>query len=134
MVTTWSDSHRKPMRLIESSSRPRSAVDPDNFVLSGTFQRLLGPDDDMPVRLYRVHFDPGGRTNWHRHDDVQLLLGLRGTCSVVDRSGRELVLGVGDLVMIDPDEEHWHGAAPNTHGEHLAINLGVTTIWLESSA
>ena len=122
------------MRLIESSSRSPSPVDPDNFVLSGTFQRLLGPDDDMPVRLYRVCFDPGGRTNWHRHDDFQLLLGLSGTCSVVDRSGHELALGAGDLVMIDPAEEHWHGAAPNTHGEHLVINLGVTTIWLESSA
>ncbi|GIT50856.1 MAG: hypothetical protein Ct9H300mP15_10690 [Gemmatimonadota bacterium] len=53
---------------------------------------------------------------------------------MVDRSGHELTLGVGDLAMIGPDEEHWHGAAPNTHGEHLAINLGLTTIWLESSA
>ena len=122
------------MRLIESASRPRSAVNPENFVLSGTFQRLLGPDDEMPVRLYRVRFDPGGRTNWHRHDDFQLLLGLSGTCSVVDRMGNKLALGVGDLVMIGPDEEHWHGAAPNTHGEHLAINLGATTTWLESSA
>ena len=88
----------------------------------------------MPVRLYRVYFDPGGRTNWHRHDDFQLLLGLSGTCSVVDRSGHELTLGVGDLAMIGAVEVLWLGAGPTSAGEHLAINLGLTTIWLESSA
>ena len=38
------------------------------------------------------------------------------------------------VVVIDPDEEHWHGAAPGTAGEHLAINAGAETTWLESSA
>jgi hypothetical protein len=39
------------------------------------------------------------------------------------------------VVVIDPDEEHWHGAAPGRAGEHLAINTGAETSWLvESSA
>ncbi len=45
-----------------------------------------------------------------------------------------LLLGPGDLVVIGPEEEHWHGAAPGTAGAHLAINLGTETRWLESSA
>jgi quercetin dioxygenase-like cupin family protein len=122
------------MRLIESTDRPASGADAKNFVLPATFQRLLGPEDDMSVRLYRVRFEEGGRTNWHRHDAPQLLLGLGGTCVVVDRGGAELTLSEGDLVVIDPDEEHWHGAAPGTYGEHLAINTGQATTWLESSA
>ena len=122
------------MRLIESASRPPGAVDPNNFVLPGTFQRLLAPADELPARLYRVRFDEGARTHWHRHDEVQLLFGLSGTCVVVDRDGDELTLRSGDVVVIDPGEEHWHGAAPDTHGEHLAINLGAETTWLESSA
>ena len=40
----------------------------------------------------------------------------------------------GGLVVIDPDEEHWHGAVPRTVGEHLAINAGVETSSLEPSA
>ena len=41
---------------------------------------------------------------------------------------------VGPRRPIDPDEEHWHGAAPWRAGEHLAINTGAETSWLESSA
>ena len=42
-------------------------------------------------------------------------------------------LSASDIVVIDPGEEHWHGAAPGTDGEHLAINAGSETTWLESS-
>jgi hypothetical protein len=37
------------------------------------------------------------------------------------------------VVVIEADDEHWHGAAPGGSGEHLAINLGGHTEWLESS-
>ena len=122
------------MRLIEQASRPPGGSDPKNFVLPATTQKILGPDDGRAVRLYRVAFEDGARTYWHAHDDVQLLYGLEGRCAVVDRDGAELVLGPGDLVVIEPEEEHWHGAAPGVRGVHLAINLGETTRWLEPSA
>lgn len=122
------------MRLIEQASRPPRSSDPANFVLPATTQKILGPDDGRAVRLYRVAFEEGARTYWHAHDDVQLLYGLEGRCVVVDRDGSELVIGPGDLVVVEPDEEHWHGAAPGGRGVHLAINLGETTRWLESSA
>ena len=118
------------MRAIAQSSRPPSPADPSNFVLPAQMQRLLGPDDDLPVRLYRVTFDEGARTHWHTHDDVQLLFGLRGRCVVANRDGDEALLKPGDVVAIDPGEEHWHGAAPGTDGEHLAINVGQSTTWL----
>jgi quercetin dioxygenase-like cupin family protein len=97
-------------------------------------QQLLGRADELPVRLYRVTFGERARTFWHTHDDVQVLFGLGGTCVVVDRAGNEQLLHPGDVVVIDPGEEHWHGAAPGTDGEHLAINAGAETTWLESSA
>ena len=122
------------MRLIEQASRPASPSDARTFVLPATTRRLLGPDDGEDVRLYRVDFEEGARTNWHAHDDAQLLYGLSGRCVVVDRAGTELLLGPGDLVVVDAGEEHWHGAAHGGPGAHLAINLGETTRWLESSA
>lgn len=97
-------------------------------------QRLVGRDDGESVRLYRVGFDQGARTNWHRHDDTQLLFGLSGRCVVVDRAGEALMLDPGDVVVIAAGEEHWHGAAPSSTGEHLAINVGDATTWLDSSA
>ncbi|MEM7414764.1 MAG: cupin domain-containing protein [Gemmatimonadota bacterium] len=121
------------MRRIVSEGLPHNPADPANFVLPATMQRLLGGEGGEDVRLYRVRFDEGARTNWHTHDRAQLLFGLSGRCVVVDRDGRELILDEGDVVVIDGGVEHWHGAAPGTAGEHLAINTGNATTWLESS-
>lgn len=123
------------MRLIEQETRPASPSDARTFVVPATTRKLFGPDDGEDVRLYRVDFDPGSRTNWHVHEDgAQLLYGLSGRCVVVDREGTELLLSPGDVVVVGAGEEHWHGAAPGGPGAHLAINLGETTRWLESSA
>ncbi len=122
------------MKRIDSGDVPHNPADRNNFVLPATMQRLLGRDEGQKVRLYRVSFDEGARTNWHRHDDAQLLFGLSGTCVVVDRAGTELLLAEGDVVVIEAGDEHWHGAAPGTAGAHLAINVGTETTWLESSA
>lgn len=37
----------------------------------------------------------------------------------------------GDALLIAPAEKHWHGAAPDAGGAHLAVNIAVTTEWLE---
>lgn len=122
------------MKRIEGAALPHNPADPNNFVLPATMQRLLGRDDGESVRLYRVTFEEGARTNWHTHNDSQLLFGLSGCCVVVDRVGNELLLEPGDVVVIEAGLEHWHGAAPGGAGAHLAINVGSETTWLESSA
>ena len=122
------------MKRIDGGVVPYADADPANFVLPARMQRLLGRDDEESVRLYRVSFDEGARTNWHTHDAAQLLFGLSGRCIVVDRAGATLELEPGDVVVIEPGEEHWHGAAPGGGGEHLAINTGSETTWLDSSS
>ncbi len=119
------------MLAVLAETRSHEPADPNNFTLPALMQRVLGREDGLPVRLYRVSFGVGARTHWHSHDGVQLLYGLAGACSVVDRAGNEIVIGPGDLAIVEPDEEHWHGAAPDAKGEHLAINLGAETTWLE---
>jgi len=121
------------MRLISATDRAHGSADPSNFHMSALMQRMVGAEDDAGVRLYRVSFSEGARTHWHRHDAPQLLFGLSGRCLVVNRGGAEVLLGPGDVVVIEPGEEHWHGAAPGTEGEHLAVNLGQTTTWLDPS-
>ncbi len=121
------------MKAIDGASLPRNRADENTFVLPAFVQKLLGRDDELPIRIYRVTFGEGSRMNWHRHDDIQILFGLSGTCVVVNRDGTEVQLLPGDMVVVDPEEEHWHGAAPGGEGEHLAINLGSDTTWLEPS-
>jgi quercetin dioxygenase-like cupin family protein len=121
------------MKHVDATTRALEPADPDTFVLPATLQRLLGRADGEAVRLYRVSFQEGARTFWHTHDDIQVLYGLTGRCVVANRQGVVTVLEAGDVVVVAPDEEHWHGAAPGGPGEHLAINLGVHTEWLDSS-
>lgn len=118
------------MILIPAQSRPAGSADPANFVMPAQFQRLVAAEDQAGVRLYRVAFAAGSRTHWHTHDAPQLLFGLSGTCVVENRAGTSHRLGVGDVVVIQPGDEHWHGAAPGGKGEHLAINTGERTTWL----
>lgn len=119
------------MKHIPTSSRPARQADPDTFVLPATTQALIGRDDGLPLRMYRVEFDAGARMNWHRHDGPQLLLGLSGVCIVETRDGTRVTLREGDVVVVESDEEHWHGAPVDSGGAHLAVNLGEETAWLE---
>jgi quercetin dioxygenase-like cupin family protein len=40
-------------------------------------------------------------------------------------------MAAGDAVTIEPNEKHWHGAAPGTRMAHFAVNLNLSTEWLE---
>ncbi len=78
-----------------------------------------------------MSFEPGGRTNWHRHTGVQLLLIVEGEGRVQKDGEPVRVIRVGDSVSIAPGEKHWHGASPESAMTHVAINLAATTEWLE---
>ena len=88
----------------------------------------------MTVAL--VRFTPGAHTNWHSHAVGQTLHVTEGVGLVGTRDGTVLRVRAGDTVVCPPDEEHWHGAAPDTFMAHLAMleNLpdgADPTTWLE---
>jgi quercetin dioxygenase-like cupin family protein len=69
-----------------------------------------------------VHFTPGARTAWHTHALGQTLFVTEGVGLVQRRGGPIEVIRPGDRVFFEPDEDHWHGAAPNRFMVHLALN------------
>jgi quercetin dioxygenase-like cupin family protein len=107
-------------------------ADTKNFVGSARVKRLPMVDERaQSVVVYLVEFEPGGRTNWHRHSAPQLLLVQEGR-GCVQKWGEALQhIGPGDAICIEPNEKHWHGAAPTTKMAHFAVNLNLTTEWLE---
>ena len=82
--------------------------------------------DGAPV-VNSVTFPPGARTNWHTHEDGQILVVTSGRGRAATR-GESTLLEPGDVVWFAPGEDHWHGAGPDTVRTHLAISLG-TTSW-----
>jgi quercetin dioxygenase-like cupin family protein len=69
-----------------------------------------------------VHFTPGARTAWHTHALGQTVFVTEGVGLCQRRGGPIEVIRPGDRVFFEPDEDHWHGAAPNRFMAHLAIN------------
>ena len=69
-----------------------------------------------------VHFTPGARTAWHTHPLGQTIYVTEGVGRCQRRGGPVEVIRAGDRVFFEPDEVHWHGAAPGRFMVHLALN------------
>lgn len=117
------------MKHFAASEVPFEPADPRNFVGNARVKRL--PLVGNEVIVYLVEFEPGGRTNWHRHSAPQLLLVTAGRGRLQKWGEPPRDIGAGDAISIEPNEKHWHGAAPGTRMAHFAVNLNLTTEWLE---
>ena len=120
------------MKQLGDADVPFVPADPRNFVGSARVKRLpMVEGSGQSVIVYLVDFAPGGRTNWHRHSAPQLLLVKEGRGLVQTWGEPVRAIASGDAIVIEPGEKHWHGAAPGTGMAHFAVNLTLTTEWLE---
>jgi quercetin dioxygenase-like cupin family protein len=86
------------------------------------------------IRAGRVSFEPGARTAWHTHPLGQTLHVISGVGRVQAKGGPVREIKAGDTVWIPPNEQHWHGAAPNTGMVHIAMQEaldGKHVDWME---
>ena len=78
---------------------------------------------------------PGARTAWHHHPKGQTLYVTDGIGLVATRSGEVQEIRPGDVVYIEPGEEHWHGATSDRFMAHVAMQEadenGDVVTWLE---
>ena len=79
------------------------------------------PSDGSRVSASSVHFTPRARTAWHTHPHGQTIWVTEGVGLAQRRGGEIEVIRPGDRVFFEPNEEHWHGAAPNRFMTHLAM-------------
>jgi quercetin dioxygenase-like cupin family protein len=79
------------------------------------------PSEPSRVAAASVHFTPGARTAWHTHPNGQTIYVTEGIGLCRRRGGPIEVIRTGDRVFFEPDETHWHGAAPNRFMTHLAM-------------
>jgi quercetin dioxygenase-like cupin family protein len=119
------------MRIFRNADVPSRPADAKSFAGSAHVKLLASSTEGTPVHVYHVEFEDGGRTNWHKHTGPQWLLIVEGRVRVQRWGEAAHEVAVGDAVVFDPDEKHWHGAAPGTRGVHLAVNVDATTEWLE---
>jgi quercetin dioxygenase-like cupin family protein len=93
------------------------------------------PDHQSAIGCAHVRFAPGARTAWHSHPRGQTLYVTDGIGRVAYRGGTSVEIRPGDVVYIEPGEEHWHGATPDRFMSHVAMQEadadGQVVTWLE---
>lgn len=90
------------------------------------------------VGVGNVTFEPACRNNWHIHHAKkgggQILIATAGRGYYQEWGKPAVELKPGDVVNIPAGVKHWHGAAPNSWFQHLAIEVpgeGTSNEWLE---
>lgn len=103
-----------------------------------TGRSFLAPIFRAQQNISAVTFAPGCRNNWHIHhagkDGGQILMVTAGEGYYQEWGKPARRLRKGDKVNIPAGVRHWHGAAPDSWFQHLAVEVpGVDchTEWLE---
>src|SRR5438874_1164784 len=82
---------------------------------------IAAASDPSRAQAALVHFSPGARTAWHTHPYGQTIYITEGIGRCQRAGGPVEEIRAGDRVYFEPNENHWHGAAPNRFMAHIAI-------------
>jgi quercetin dioxygenase-like cupin family protein len=117
-------------------NRDETGVGPKNWFTGSVYiDPIKNPVGQSRLAAASVHFTPGARTAWHKHPNGQTLYVTEGVGLVSRRGGEVQEIRPGDVVFIEPGEEHWHGATAKNFMTHIAMHevdeQGNAVTWLE---
>src|SRR4051794_10153343 len=122
------------MKFTKSSGQ--TAKGPEAWFTGTVFiDTIRNPDEQSAIGCAHVRFAPGARTAWHSHPKGQTLYVTDGVGLVNRRGGEPVEIRPGDVVVIEPGEEHWHGATATRFMAHVAMQEtdqeGRVVTWLD---
>jgi quercetin dioxygenase-like cupin family protein len=109
------------MEIIPAGSRTTQRGPESWFTGVVLLDPIIEAEAPARMRVTRVTFEPGARTAWHRHPLGQCLFIVAGVALIGRGDGPVQRVTPGDTVWFEPDERHWHGAAPDALMTHMAI-------------
>lgn len=95
---------------------------------------LIGMDEVLKFPASNVTFEPCTRTYWHKHTGGQVLFVVAGEGRHQIRGQKIDILKPGDVIVVPPNVEHWHGRGTTTWMSHIALTPNPennTPIWLD---
>lgn len=93
----------------------------DEIFVGDVYTQRLVTDEDAPSqRVTSVTFENGARNRWHWHTTEQVLIVTSGN-GIVANDSEELHVTAGDVVLIQAEERHWHGAEDGASMTHLSV-------------
>jgi quercetin dioxygenase-like cupin family protein len=109
------------VKITRSTSLPTTPGPADWFTGQVFVDPVAAPEATSTFAAANVHFTPGARTAWHTHPHGQTIWVTEGIGLCQREGGPIEVIRPGDRVFFAPDENHWHGAAPDRFMVHVAI-------------
>lgn len=108
-------------------------ADTNHFSGDAAFTRFPTMPSHGDVAPAIVHFEPNGFTDWHSHSQGQYLIVTEGTGRFQAWGKPIQIIAQGDVVWIEPNLKHWHGAGEYTAMSHIAISpaKGSQVTWME---
>ena len=122
------------MIIHPAGSRPSGSGPSEYFTGTVRMDPLITAPAPARLRGLTVTFEAGARTAWHTHPLGQTLIVTAGLGLVQRIGGPIEVIRPGDTIYFEPDEKHWHGAAPDVAMTHIALQEeldGSTVTWME---
>jgi quercetin dioxygenase-like cupin family protein len=110
------------MKILRSSERSRRKGPDGWFTGEAWIDAVVDGVAPSRMQALYVEFAPGARTAWHTHPVGQTLEVTSGLGWVQLEGHPALAIALGDVVVIGPGENHWHGAQAEHGMVHLAIN------------
>ncbi len=102
---------------------PETEIGPSDWFTGVVYMNnLKQPSESNNLAIGIVTFTPGARTFWHSHPHGQTLIVTEGVGLVGRRNGPPEEIRPGDVVVIEPDEHHWHGACATVLMTHIHVN------------
>ena len=108
------------MQIIRNS-RETTNGPADWFTGTVLIDTITTPTEPSRLAAASVHFTPGARTAWHTHPLGQTIWVTEGVGLCQREDGPVEMIRPGDRVYFEPDENHWHGAAPDRLMIHIAM-------------
>jgi 4-carboxymuconolactone decarboxylase len=106
----------------ENTIFPKGEKAPAETFTGTVYVQPLAPKtENNNFSIASVTFEPGARANWHNHPAGQTILVTMGKGLYQEKGKPIKTINKGDVILCNPDIEHWHGASPESRMTHVVI-------------
>lgn len=101
---------------------PKGNKGPAQFFTGNAYnQGLVAMDSTYTTLIGNVYFEPGARSNWHKHPAGQILIITAGEGYHQVEGEPKQLIKIGDVIQCPPNKKHWHGATGNSALQQLYV-------------